>query len=105
GARVAVGTQCRKIFPLRTDVGNMERSMLAHPDKLRRIHTNFDGPDGYGTIVSSHGQHVSLLESQHYIINPTNPCRAFDDGVEDRLHVRGRPADNAEHLSGCRLVL
>ena len=48
---------------------------------------------------------VTFAESQHYIINPTNTRRAFDDGVEDRLHVRGRAADDAEHLGGCRLML
>src|SRR5262249_22317779 len=48
---------------------------------------------------------VSLAKSQHYVINPTNPGCALNDGVEDRLYVRGRPTDDAEHLSGCRLVL
>ena len=47
----------------------------------------------------------AFAESQHHIINPTNPRRALDDGVEDRLHVRGRAADDAEHLGGCRLML
>ena len=46
-----------------------------------------------------------LAESQHHVINPTNPCGALDDGVEHRLHVRRRPADDAEHLGGCRLML
>ena len=47
----------------------------------------------------------TLAESQHHVINPTNPRRALDDGVEDRLHVRRRAADNAEHLGRCRLML
>ena len=46
-----------------------------------------------------------FAESQHHIINSTNPRRAFNNGVEDRLHVRGRAADNAEHLGRCRLML
>ena len=30
---------------------------------------------------------------------------ALDDGVEDRLHIRRRAADDAEHLGRCRLML
>ena len=48
---------------------------------------------------------VPLLESQRHVINPTNPRGALDYGVEDRLHIRGRAADDAEHLGGCRLML
>ena len=42
---------------------------------------------------------------RHHIIDPTNPRGALDDGVEDRLHVRRRAADDAEHLGRCRLML
>ena len=49
--------------------------------------------------------YVPLAESQHHIINPTNSCRALDNGVKDRLHVRGRAADDAEHLGCCGLML
>ena len=45
------------------------------------------------------------MESQHHIIDSTNPCRALDDGVEDRLHVCRRAADDAEHLGRCGLML
>ena len=55
--------------------------------------------------MSPRNQNVPLVESQHHVINPTNPRRALDDGVEDRLHVRGRAADDAEHLGRCRLML
>ena len=48
---------------------------------------------------------VPLTESQHNVINPTNAGSALDDGVEDRLHVGGRAADDAEHLGRCRLML
>ena len=48
---------------------------------------------------------VSLAESQHHVINPTNPRGALDDGVEYRLNVRRRAADDAEHLGRCRLML
>ena len=47
----------------------------------------------------------ALVESQHHVIDPTNSRGALDDGVEDRLHVGGRAADDAEHLGGCRLML
>ena len=50
-------------------------------------------------------QSVPLAESQHHVIDATNSRRALDDGVEDRLHVRGRAADNAEHLGRGRLML
>ena len=55
--------------------------------------------------MSPRNHNVPLAESQQHIINPTNPGGALDDRVEDRLHVRGRPADDAEHLGGCRLML
>ena len=60
---------------------------------------------GYGTKMSPRNQTVSLAESQPHVIDSTNPCRALDDGVEDRLHVCRRTADDAEHLGGRRLML
>ena len=55
--------------------------------------------------MSPHNHSVPLMESQHHVINPTNPRGALDDGVEHRLHVRRRAADDAEHLGRCRLML
>ena len=55
--------------------------------------------------MSPRNHSVPLVESQHHVINPTNPRGALDDGVEDRLHVRGRAADDAEHLGRRRLML
>ena len=55
--------------------------------------------------MSPRNHSVPLAESQHHVINPTNPRRALDDGVEHRLHVRRRAADDAEHLGRCRLML
>ncbi len=55
--------------------------------------------------MSPRNHSVALVESQHHVIDPTNPGRALDDGVEDRLHVRGRAADDAEHLGRRRLML
>ena len=40
-----------------------------------------------------------------YVINPTNPSGAFNNGIENRLHIRGRAADDAQHLGRCRLML
>ena len=55
--------------------------------------------------MSPRNHSVPLAESQHHVINPTNPRGALDDGVEHRLHVRGRAADDAEHLGGRGLML
>ena len=79
--------------------------MLAHPAKLWLIRTDLNVDDGYRTKMSPRNHSVAFVESQHHVINPTNPGGALDDGVEDRLHVRGRAADNAEHLSRCCLML
>ena len=90
---------------LLADVGNVERAMLTHPAKLWVINTDLNAADGYGTKMSPRNHSVPLAESQHHVIDPTNPRGALDDGVEDRLHVRGRAADDAEHLGRCRLML
>ena len=79
--------------------------MLAYPAKLWLIDADLDAAAGYGTKMSPRNHIVALVESQHHVINPTNPCGALDDGVEDRLHVRRRAADDAEHLGRCGLML
>ena len=55
--------------------------------------------------MSTRNQSVVLIESQYNVINPTNASGALDDGIEHRLHVRGRAANDAEHLRGRRLML
>ncbi len=55
--------------------------------------------------MSPQNRLVPLMESQHHVINPTNLRRALDDGIEHRLHVGGRAADDTEHLGGCCLML
>ena len=40
-----------------------------------------------------------------HVIDPTNPRRALGNGIEDRLHVRRRTADDAEYLGRRRLML
>ena len=79
--------------------------MLADPAKPWLINTDLDSADGYGTKMSPRNHSVPLAESQQHVINPTNPRGALDDGIEHRLHVRGRAADDAEHLGRCRLML
>ena len=79
--------------------------MLAHPEKLWPINTDLDVANGYRTKMSPRKTSVALVESQYHIINAANPCRALDNGVEDRVHIRRRTADDAEHLGGCRLML
>ena len=79
--------------------------MLAHPEKPWAVNIDLDASNRYGSKMSPHNHGIPLVESQHYVIDPTNPGGAFDDGVEDRLHVRRRPADDAKHLGGCRLML
>ncbi len=55
--------------------------------------------------MSPRNHSVPLAESQHHVIDPANPRRALDDGVEHRLHVGRRAADDAEHLGRRRLML
>ena len=55
--------------------------------------------------MGSRNRFVPLVESEDHVINATNPSGALDDGIQDRLHVRGRAADDAEHLGRRRLVL
>src|SRR5690348_10017837 len=80
--------------------------MLAHPAKPWLINTEHFAASrfGYGSEMSPHNHSVSLAESQRHIIDPTNPGGALDDRVEDRLHVRRRAADDAEHLGRCCLM-
>ena len=39
--------------------------------------------------MSPRNRVVPLVEAQHHIVNPANSGGALDDGVEDRLHIRG----------------
>src|SRR5262245_26564106 len=55
--------------------------------------------------MSPQKHRVSFAESQHCIIDPTNPRGALNDGVEDRLHIGRRAADDAKHLGRCGLML
>ena len=80
------------------------RAVLAHPTVVWLIDTD-DAADGYGPKMSARNHRVSVNESQHHVIDPAHPRGALNDGVEDRLHVRRRTADDAEHLGSCCLML
>src|SRR5262245_31247278 len=81
--------------------------MLRHPTKMQFINTDrfASGEYGYGTNMSPRNQFISFPESQGHIINTTDLSCALDDSVEDRLHIRRRTADDAQHLGRCRLML
>src|ERR1051325_8359922 len=81
--------------------------MLANPAKMQLINTDLHAASRYryGTNMSPHCHGISFKKSQHHIIDPTNPRRAVDDRVEDRLHVRGRAADDTEPRGGRGLML
>ena len=78
------------------DIGKVERALLPHPalaaghpvPTSRRLRGMGMVPKcARGTIES-----LSARSRSSSIFDPTNPGGALDDGVEDRLHVRGRAA-------------
>src|SRR4030095_13417517 len=85
-------------------VGYVQWAMFTHPLKPWVILTDLHTDTRYKTKMSARNHYVSVAEAQYHVIDPTNPGGAFDDGVEARLYVRGRAADDAEHLRCCRLM-
>ena len=79
--------------------------MLAQPTRYRLVDADLDASLGYRTKMRPPNHAIALSKPQHYVIDFTNPCGTFDDGVENRLHIRGRAADDAQHLGRCRLML
>src|SRR5262249_48847311 len=81
--------------------------MLVHPALLWLIHTDFLATMGDRNVtkMSPYNQSVPISESQQHVINSTNLSGTLDDGVEDRLHIGRRPADDAEHFGRRRLML
>ena len=74
--------------------------------ELWLINTDLGAGKGrVGTEVSPQNHHCFLEESQHHVIDPANSRGAFHDGVEHRLHIGGRAADDAEHLGRRGLML
>src|SRR5215470_4516136 len=106
GTCAANDTQRREIS-LRTGVRNVQRAVVAHPTKPWFINTDLFALNGYRyrTEMRPRNEIVALTKSQPQVIDAANPRRALHDGVEHRLHIRGRPADNNEHLRGCCLML
>src|SRR4030095_1270356 len=89
-------TRGRKIV-LSADVGNMEGAMLANPATRCFLRTHLNAANRYRTTMSPQNRSITLVESQHHVINPANPGGALDYGVEHRLHVRRRATDDGEH--------
>src|SRR5262245_9480298 len=81
--------------------------MLAHPAEIRLNGSNPLAATwyGYGTKMSPRNHAILVAESQQHVVSSTDPSGALDNGIEHRLHVSRRAADDAEHLSGCRLML
>ena len=79
--------------------------MLAHPAKPWLISTDLAMGGMVWAQMSPRNQTRSLRRSQQNVINPANPGGALNDSVEHRLHVGGRSADDAKHLSGRGLML
>jgi hypothetical protein len=48
--------------------------------------------------MSARNHSVALAESQNNVVNTANLSGALDDRAENRLHVRGRAADDTEHF-------
>src|SRR5262244_3656329 len=83
----------------------MKRASLPHPTEQLRVNANLDRAMMYGAKMSPGNHDISRTKPKMYIVDPTNPGGAFNNGVEHRLHIRGRPADDAKHLCRCRLML
>src|SRR5262249_44593506 len=79
--------------------------MFAHPANPWLINTNLGLPNGDGAKMSPQNRSAPFVEPQHYIIDPANLCCTLYNGIEDRLHVGRRAADDTEHLGCCRLML
>src|SRR5215813_10323962 len=70
-----------------------------------RINTDLHTTKRYRPKMGSLNHNVLLPESQKHVINPTNPRRALDDGVEDWLYVGRGSTDDAEHFRSSGLML
>src|SRR5262249_4041908 len=97
GARDSQRTQIWKIG-LGLNVRNVEHAVLAHPTKVWCIDTDLGTEDTYGTKMSPRYHNIPLMESQYRVIYPTNPGGALNDGVEHRLHVCGRAANDPQNF-------
>src|SRR5262249_53668054 len=85
-------------------VGNMESAVLPDPAKVFLTNADPGKTRWYGTEVSPRNHNVAFAEPQQHVINATNPGRALNDSVQHRLHVRGRAADDPQHLGSRGLM-
>src|SRR5262245_20649752 len=83
----------------------MKRAVLMYPPIMCLANPSLSRTRWYGSNVSPHRQVFAVAQPQYHVINATNPGGALDDSIEYRLHVRGGPTDNTEHLGCCRLML
>ena len=79
--------------------------MLSYPTKLWGINNESRGlkkeaRDQNG-LVQPYGYRHTGITSCH---RSHRPCGTLDNSIEDRLHVLGRAANDAEYLGGCRLM-
>src|SRR4030095_13931022 len=79
-------------------VGYVQWAMFMHPLKPWVIITDLHTDTRYRTKMGARNHYVSVAEAQYHVIDPTNPRGTLDDGVEDRLHIGGRAADDTEHF-------
>ena len=79
--------------------------MLAYPAKLWLISTDLDADDRLSDQNAPAQQNSPSVTSRRTTSSiPQTSRRVLDDGVEDRLHLGRRAADDAEHL-GCRRLM
>src|SRR5262245_58207249 len=83
----------------------MESAVLPDPAIVCLTNADPRKTRWYGTEVSPRNRNVAFAEPQQHVINPANLGRALYDGIQYRLHVCRGAADDAQHLSSCRLVL
>jgi len=93
--QAAGGTQLWKII-MRADVENVERAMFAHPamdsDLSLLISTS-----PMATGQNEPRNHSFRSRSRSTTSSIHKPGSALDDGIEDRLRVGRRAANDAEH--------
>src|SRR5262245_53351636 len=106
GTCAANDTQRREIS-LRTGVRNVQRAVVAHPTKPWFINTDLFALNGYRyrTEMRFRNEIVALTKSQSQVIDAADPRSTLYDGIKHRLHIRGGPADDAEYLGRCSLML
>src|SRR4029450_12987459 len=78
--------------------------MFTHPVKSWIVTADLDANMRNWTKMSACNHSAVFAKAQYHIVDPTNPGGTLDNGVEDRLHIGGGAADDAEHLGRCGLM-